>query len=470
MKIIHPFIFLVGILFCNLSYSQTLYDDINPLANTNGKRLTVGSSTNPQYPGDLLSLKYQDTANYLYKLNLYADYRQWKFTPNYMIGGYAKAGFEFSKGKSNSLQVISTSEEKRLNASAYGAASYYLSPNKFYITGALGIAFENYRITSTQSFGPAPVTVQSEDSTMAPSYLWGAIGYGRINNRQVIEYAYDFDESLRNKGIISNSLDNNTLRKISEMLYRQADGEYQDKYEDDQYAKLFNDIEAALLNAGYISGKLGAEQAITLYEILRNSSKKYVFYPKYSGYQIQGQAQYQITNETKDKTHEHYLSLSGVYCLNMTNKTNIVFSGFFGIPLDTLAFLVEPRAGFSSNFENYLSFLPDRNNLDFFKSYPGTGLYGKRYVQGLRTMFGVRADLFHSLSSVSGIQASIGIGSRKFKYLDAKTEFIATARYDYNIYNNLSSYAMLEVLRETDAFEVTPTTYTFSLGFSYRIF
>ncbi|MBS1514024.1 MAG: hypothetical protein JSS63_03265 [Bacteroidetes bacterium] len=467
MKKLHHFIFLVGILFCNLSHSQSLYDDINPLANTNGKRLTVGSSTNPMYPGDLISLEYQDTANSNYKFNFYGDYRRWKFTNKFLWAGYIRTAIEYQKAKFSSLNLTSTNETKDYNAQIYGAASYYLMPNKVYVTGALGLSYEYRKIDLTSNIpNPAP----SSDTSIAPAYLWGALGYGRINNRQVVEYAYDFDESLRKKGIITSSLDNNTLRKISEMLYKQADGEYQDKYEDDQYAKLFKDIEAALINGGYISGNLGAEQAITMYEILRNSSKKYIFFPKYSGYQLQGQVQYEIANESKNKPHEHYLSLSGAYCLNPTNRTNLVFSGYFAIPLDTLAYQEAPLATLSSNFENYLAFIPDRNNLDFFKAYPGLGEYGKRYVIGLHTMYGFRADVYHSLSSVAGLSGTAAIGVNKFKYLDAKTQFLLSGRIDYNIYSSLSSYAMIQVLRETNAFDVTPTQYSLSLGFSYRIF
>ena len=445
MKIFYSIVVILQFVFLSNSYAQKLYDDPNPLANTSGKRLTIGSTSNALYPGDLLSVEYSDTANYDYKLNLYTDYRRWKFTPNYMIGGYGKAGFEFQKSKFNSLGITSTNETKDISATVFGAASYYLMPNKLYLTGALGVAVNNHKVNTTSSLGPMPV--QNIDSTMAPSYLWGAVGYGRINNRQVIEVVYDFDEDLRNRGIIESKLDDKTLRKISEMLYRQADGEYQDKYNDDEYVKLFKDIEAELITSGYIRGKLGAESAVKLYEILRNSSKKYIYYPKYSGYQMQGQVQYQITNETKDKTHEHYLSLSGVYCMNITNNTNMIFSGYYAVPLDTMAMLEAPREGFSSDFQNYLAFLPDRNNLDFFKNYPGTGVYGKRYVPGLRTMYGVRADIFHSLSSVSGIQGTIGIGGRKFKYLDGKIEFIISAKYDYNIYSSLTAYVKAELLR-----------------------
>lgn len=470
MKKIQLLFLMVLIFAVNISFAQKLYDDVNPLAYTHGKRLTIGSSSNPLYPGDFLSAEYQDTANSSFGANLYADYRQWKFTPSYMIAGYSKIGIEFKKTKQSQLLMTSSAETKNLYAQFYGAGSYYLMPNKFYVTGALGLAvnqFKSISRTNQQVFAPSP----DIDTLVAPSYLWGALGYGRINNRQVVEVSYDFDEDLQKRGITNSSLDEKTLRKISELLYRHRDGEYQDKYEDDQNVKLFGDVEAVLLNAGYINEKLGAEAAIKLYEILNNTSKKYIFYPKYSGYQVQGQVQYQITNETKNKTHNHYLSLSGVYCLNPVSKTNFVLSAYLAVPLDSMAADLDAPTGIiSDQFQNYLAFLPDRNNLDFFKDYTGVGVYGKRYIPGLRTAYGVRADVFHSLSSVSGLQGSLGIGARKFKYLDAKIEFLASLRYDYNIYSSLTAYGKVSVMRETDAFEVTPTTYSASVGFFYRIF
>ena len=69
-----------------------------------------------------------------------------------------------------------------------------------------------------------------------------------------------------------------------------------------------------------------------------------------------------------------------------------MFSGFFAIPLDTMAISGSPVAGFGGAMQNYLSFLPDRNNLDFFKTYPpypGTGYYGGTYAEGLTTVIGL---------------------------------------------------------------------------------
>ncbi len=461
------------ILISNISFSQKLYSNKDPLAFTKGKRLTLTSSTNPLYPSDLLSLEVSDTSNYEFKFNIYSDYRQWKFTPKLLLGGFAKVGFEYAKLRhdqplTDTTSFINLNKTTSLTAQVYGAASYYLTPDKFYVTGALGLSYEYASAHSIFN-----LVNSNSDSSTSPSYLWGALGYGRINNRQVVEVSYDFNEALMKKGIISSKLDDNTLLKISQLLYRQRDGEYRDKYEDDEMIELFGNVESELLKAGYINDKLDAKSTIRLYEILNNTSKKFIFYPKYSGYQVQGQVQYQIANESKDKPHQHFLSLSGIDCMNLDQNTNLVFSGFFSVPLDTMANYLSPVAGFGGAMQNYLAFLPDRNNLDFFKAYPpypGTGNYGGVYAEGLTTVIGLRADMYRTLSSVSGIQAYIALSNFKFKYKSNFLQYDIAARFDYNIYSSLTTYIKVGLLREASLFLQQSAKFTTNIGVSYRIF
>ena len=473
MKKLQLLLLFAFVLISNISFSQSLYDSKDPLVYTKGKRLMITSSTNPQYPSDFLGLEISDTSNYEFKVNIYADYRQWKFTPRLLLGAFAKAGFEFSKVRHDQIfppnpPTINRRKVADLTAQLYGAASYYLLPDKFYVTGAFGLGYENASVHDEFN-----LTNTTSDSSVVPSYVWGALGYGRINNRQVVEVSYDFSDALLNKGIISSKLDDNTLLKISQLLYSQRDGEYRDKYEDDEMIELFGHVESELLKAGYITDKLDARSTIRLYEILNNTSHKFVFYPKYSGYQVQGQVQYQVANESKDKPHQHFLSLSGIECLNLNSKTNLVFSGFFSIPLDTMANYMSPVAGFAGAMQNYLAFLPDRNNLDFFKTYPpypGTGVYGGVYAEGLTTVLGVRADMYRTLSSVSGIQAYIAFSNFKFKYKNNFLQYDIAARFDYNIYSSLATYVKVQLLREAGSFIQQSAKFTTNIGISYRIF
>lgn len=462
MEKIYSIAILLLFIFVSNSFAQKLYDDINVLSNTHGKRLYLTSNFGEEAM-DFLSYKRNDSVGITeFKMNLAGDYRQWKFDEKWLLAGYAKGDFLRIWSKTPQGPDTGNLGFSRFTASVYAAASYYIKPNKFYLTGAIGGGYDLFKLDRDFQ------EVEHKDTSVSSSAVWGAIGYGRINNRQVVEYAYDFDEALVKRGIIDRSMDDKTLREISALLYQQRDGMYLDKYEDDEFAELFADVEKSLLNAGYISGPLGARAAIELYEILRNTSKKYVFYPKYAGYQLQAQLQYQLSNIEKSKTHEHYASFSGAYAMNMNKKTNLVLSGFFSIPLDTMAVGTSMPSGSNpeNSFQNYLPFLPDRNNLDFFSEYYGTGVFGSRYVPGLQSLVGARADLFYNISSVIGVQANLLLSNRFFKYADSKPHVGLVARFDYNIYSQLFSYVKGSLIAEKGV----PPAYVFGIGFGYRVF
>jgi hypothetical protein len=463
MKKIYSFVILLFFVFTSFNtFAQKLYDDINPITYTHGKRLTLTSNAGSE-PLDFLSYKRNDSMGITeFKMSIGADYRQWKFTEKLLVAGYAKGNFLRIWSKTPQGPDTGNLGFSRMLASLYGAMSYYITPNQFYVTGAVGGGYDYFRLNRDFQ------ETEHIDTNVSSSAVWGALGYGRINNREVVEYAYDFDEALRNRGIINRKLDDKTLMTISKLLYQQRDGMFLDQYEDDEFIQLFGQIERALLNAGYISGSLDAASAIKLYEILRNTSRKYIFYPKYSGYQVQSQVQYQLSNIEKSKPHEHYLSFSGIYCFNLARQTNLVLSGFYSIPLDSMALGSDMRTGsnFENVFQNYLPFLPDRNNLDFFREFHGTGVFGRSYVPGLQSLIGIRADVFHSLSSFAGIQGNILISDRMFKYADSKLHFGAAARFDYNIYSSLTSYAKGTFITEKGV----PPSYTIGFGFGYRVF
>jgi hypothetical protein len=250
MRKLYPVVvFLLFIFICNDSFAQKLYDDINVLSNTHGKRLTIASME--LEPLDFLSYKRNDSAGITeFKMSLFADYRQWKFTDKVLMGGYAKGNFLRIWSKTPQGPDTGNLGFSRLQAALYGAMSYYFAPNKFYVTGALGGGYDYFKLNRDFQ------EMENFDTTVSSSSAWGALGYGRINNREVIEYAYDFDEALINRNVIDRNLDDATLREISVLLYQQRDGEFLDKYEDDEFVELFNRIEQILIRTGYISENL----------------------------------------------------------------------------------------------------------------------------------------------------------------------------------------------------------------------
>lgn len=452
---------LILILLSNITFSQSLYDNPIPLSNTSGKRLTIASMD--LEPLNFISYKKRDSAEVTeFKVSLYLDYRQWKFDDKLLLGTYAKGNLLHIWSKTYETGDTGNFNFTRMTGTVYGGASYYLTPNQFYVTGAIGGAVDKFKID--RDFQEK----EKFDTLVSSSALWGALGYGRINNREVVEYAYDFDEALIKRGIISKNLDEKTLRELSVLLYKQRDGMFKDQYEDDEYVELFREVEKTLIANGYINGNLGSAATIKLYDILRNTSNRYIVYPKYSGYQVQAQVQYQLSNITKDKPHEHYASISGIYCFNPTRKTNVVLSGFYSFPLDSMAMGTDMRSGsnYENVFQNYLPFLPDRNNLNFFKDYYGTGAFGGNRVIGLQSLAGIRGDVFHSLSSISGVQGNLLITNRFVKNADSRLHVGATARYDHNIINNLIAY----VQGSWSAEKLVKPAYMFGVGFIYRVF
>lgn len=449
------------ILYSINSYSQNLYNDPMPLSETEGKRLTLASEDIE--PLDFLSYKVNDSAGITeFKMSLYADYRQWKFTEKWLVGGYAKGNFLRIWSKTPQGPDTGNLGYTRLTGSLYGAVSHYFTPNKFYVTGALGGSIDKFKLSRDFQ------EIEDFDTLVTSSALWGAVGYGRISNREAVEYAYDFDEALLRRGVIDRPLDENTLKNISIQIYKLRDGEFLSKYEDDEFVELFREVEKILITSGYITGNLNSAATVKLYEILRNTSKKYIFYPKYTGYQVQTQVQYQLSNITKDKTHEHYLSFSGIYTFNPTRKTNVVLSGFYSIPLDSMALGLRMASGSNPEnvFQSYLPFLPDRNNLDFYQEYYGTGIYSSNFVPGLQSLAGIRGDVFHQISSVAGIQGNLLITSRMFKYEDSRFRVGAAARFDYNIFSKLIAYAKGSWYAEK---ELKPA-FVFGVGFIFRVF
>jgi hypothetical protein len=90
----------------------------------------------------------------------------------------------------------------------------------------------------------------------------------------------------------------------------------------------------------------------------------------------------------------------------------------------------------------------------------------QQICSGLTVLFGVRADVFHSISSVFGVQANLLISDRIFKYADSRPHVGLSARLDYNIYSSLFSYVKGSMIAE----KTLPPSYVFGVGFGYRIF
>lgn len=445
---------LVFVFLFSEIYAQTNYFKLyTPPERSQGRRLEISGR-------DFLTYEKVDSINQDFRLRLNADYRQWMFTPLNLFGGYVNADANINTRKTNSDTSL-TDEHFLVNA--YGGISRYLTPKGFYGTLALGISYGKEKLDTT-------FTGARDSRARVPAYGWGAIGYGRINNSERVRIAMDFIGRLKARNVITGSVSPKTILALTDLLDKRDNGDFEARDRDDNEIVFFSAVEKLLQQTGNIPQNLDAGSTLKLFQVLTND--KFVFYERYVGYQIQAEAQYQIDNGVRTKPHDHYLSISGIYGYPLNISTHILGTAFFAIPLDTLASGNGPRDGFNNTFNNFLPFIRDRNNLDFFEETDGTGLFGGTYVAGRNTSFGLRGDIFHNISSTAGINAFAQFINRSPKTGDGINFFDFGGRFDYNILNSLKAFliARANKTQSSNKFLDRPFTYRISMGFSYRVF
>ncbi len=431
------------------SEAQDIYKKYKE-TNTNGDRLYL-------YASDLLSVFQFDSTIKGTSINAAANFTHWNFNKNLQSAGYGYISENYS-----SIQLFNQPGTSRNNIflDLFAGASYYPKPDKFYGTLASSVKFQFLKQdTGSSVIGP----VFDHFST---SYLFGALGYGRIKNAGRISVARDFEERLLNTGVLQEKLSQKTILELTELIDKKAYDDY-GKYRDSENDLFFQEIEIILLRSGSIKEKLDITNSIRLYEALNNTYRRFVNFPAYIGFQAQVQAQYQIANFTKDKTHEHYATLNGVYGLPLSEQTSLLFSGYVSIPLDTLA------ASFSQGGENtILGFIPDRNNLSFFNNrFDGIGYYTSQYTAGNTTQYGLEATIYHALTLRCGVMGSAKMTDLIPKTGNSVSQLEIKTTFEYNVSNVLNSYANLNYRKTFDSSNNNlKDTYNFSIGLSARVF
>src|SRR6266508_1820390 len=126
-----------------------------------GKRFIVSGSPFLMYDA-------ANDSNSTFSFNLDGYFNYWKFTPKKNIGGYADAFISANTNKINDSSVSSSA----FGTTVYGGMNYYLKPDKYYGTAALGANITKLKIAD------------SSYDVSAPVYLWAGTGYGRIVNTQ----------------------------------------------------------------------------------------------------------------------------------------------------------------------------------------------------------------------------------------------------------------------------------------------
>ena len=445
---------LILLLFLSISNcalkSQDIYYKYKP-AVTNGQRLNI-------YANDLLDVFQIDSTFKGTSINLAANYNYWKFNQKLLSAGYVNLSENYNSSKFYSQETFSSNH---LSLNAFAGASYYPVPMKFYGTLAVNAGF----LWTKNDTGN--VNIGSVTDHLSTSYLFGALGYGRILNAGRINVAKEFEEKLIETKILKKPLKQETILALTKLLDEQSFDDYR-YLKDDENPVIIKMIDNILQEYNEIDQPVDGMNYIRMYEILYNVYQRYVNYPRYTGGQVQVQAQYQIANDTKSKPHDHYLSLNGVYGIPFSYNTGILLSGYYAVPLDTLA--SEFSYGGSNTF---LSFIPENTNLTFFQSpFTGYGVFSGEYTAGNSNRLGLRTDIFHTFSSKCGINGSVQISDIIPKNGNSIMLYDLSSSFQYNLINFLTSFVNLDYRKTIlGGNAVNPKdTYFFSVGFNARVF
>ena len=248
-----------------------------------------------------------------------AEYIKWKFTRRTDFSADIKAQGRWSWSKyvdrGNEETYNSTESYIQLN----GGLNYY--PLKDLLYGGV-------YISSYSNFGN-----HSKPSSRNDIYAYA--GTGRLLNAGQVIYAVNFEKVLIDEGLTSKSLPPQVIRKLTVLFDKRRNSEFSSKYHDDADIEFFSQIEELLRNEKIISGPLSTRTTLKLYQALTNSS--FIYFPRYRGYMVQ--AELGFSNKRNPGTYYERgnslrLILSGVYGLPIGIKTNLVFSGYTGIPLN----------------------------------------------------------------------------------------------------------------------------------------
>ena len=420
-------------------------------SNTNGQRLNI-------YADDLLDVFQFDSTFKGTDLNLAANYNYWKFNQKLLSAGYVNLSEHFSSNKFYSQE---TRESNRLNLNVFAGASYYPIPMRIYGTLAVNA---DYFLTKNDT---GNVNIGSVTDHLSTSYLFGALGYGRILNAGRINVAKEFEEKLIETKILKKPLKQETILALTKLLDEKAFDDYR-YLRDDENPVIIKMIDNILQEYHEINEPVDGMNYIRMYEILYNVYQRYVNYPRYTGGQVQVQAQYQIANDTKSKPHDHYATLNGVYGIPFSYNTSVLFSGFFAIPIDTLASELNYGGG-----ATFLSFIPENTNLTFFQApFTGYGLFSGEHTAGNSNRLGLRTDIFHSISSKIGVNGYVQMVDVMIKTGSSIMLYDIFGSLQYNITNFLTSYADLNYRKTVlGGSGISPKdSYFFAVGMNVRVF
>jgi hypothetical protein len=420
MKALFVFVALSVILTPHFLFSQ------NEIKNYEPPEVTKGSDLNVSFNSSFSSFKsiYSGNTQTGGHLNFNGSYDCWKLTDrlNYAVNVSSEIYFD----KSNSTEVIIdvdiSEEQVYLNSSNYlrAGASYYFLKNKFY--GGLFTQANAYFANKTN-----------------PSYyadFFPSVGFGKLVDAAEVTDADNFEKVLIKQKVISKPLSSGVKKKLIELLDRRNNSEFYSKYKDDAEIEFYSQVERLLTDEGVINSPLSSRTTLKLFQTLSNS--KFIFYPKYKGYQIQAELDYTMDNNSGyDAVQTGYIksaTLSAIYGLPINAKLSLLGAAFFTVPV---------KYNYLNDYDYYTFHSPislvqyfQRPNYDnelvpFFKGSKGSENFSYKMSGAL--------DAYYNISSVAGANFHGQLNLAKFtgSASNALASYEIRAELDYNILSKM---------------------------------
>ena len=419
MKALFVFAALSVILTPRFLFSQDEIKNYLPPEVIKGSDLNVSfnssfSSSKSNYSGD------KRTGG---RLNFNGSYDCWKLTDrlNYAISALSNINFE----KSNSTDVISNADisEERvyLSSSNYlrAGASYYFLKNKLY--GGIFTKTSAYFGNKTKPYYNAD--------------FFPSIGFGKLVDAAEVTDADNFEKVLIKQKVISKPLSADVKKKLIELLDRRNNSEFYSKYKDDAEIEFYSQVERLLTDEGVISSPLSSRTTLKLFQTLSNS--KFIFYPKYKGYQFQAEIDYTMDNGGFEAVQTEYFksaTLSAIYGLPINAKLSLLGTAFFTVPVKYNYLDDYDYYDFHSPISLVQYFQrPNYNNelVPFFEGSKGSESFSYKMSGAV--------DAFYNINSIAGanFHGQLNLAKLTGGAGSALASYEIRAELDYNILSKM---------------------------------
>ena len=416
MKALFVFVALSVILIPRFLFSQNEIKNYEPPAVLKGTNLALSFNTSFSSVKESINLNKSTSG----ELDFTGNYVNWKLADklNYVIDASADVNYHQSNTTEKTESDIITSKHSQLNLNA--GISYYFLKNKIY-----GGAF----IKSLGSF-------QNNVRPFFSSDIFPSIGCGKLVNAAELTDESNFEKVLLQEKLITKPLNQLVRKKLTELLDRRNNSEFTSKYHDDADIEFYAHVENLLIDEGIINGPLSSRTVLKLFQTLSNS--KFVFYPRYKGYQFQAELDYnENNNRLVDTIPVSYLksaTFSAIYGLPLNMKLSLLGSAFLTIPVHYDYLDYYNQYTFNSPVTLYQYFQIPNYKYNLKPSYFGYAAEERYSFQASGVL-----DAFYNISSLAGAnfhsQLNVAKIINEANDLAASFEFGAT--FNYNILSKM---------------------------------